>query len=134
MLSASLLLAFSSMGHATGVLVDGTIYNGTGKMVTSDDNNPALRVMNVGEATWSNGILSTSGTGLGVVLVETNSTLNLTWVPSVMASSSAAMVLVVCTFVDNNQQVHFVTSDKKQFPPRKVTAACSQLGHMTSTH
>ncbi|WP_177409268.1 autotransporter outer membrane beta-barrel domain-containing protein [Pseudomonas sp. Irchel s3h9] len=76
-LSASLLLAFSSMGHATGVLVDGTIYNGTGKMVTSGDNNPALRVMNVGDATWSNGILSTSGTGLGAVLVETSSTLNL---------------------------------------------------------
>ncbi|MBC8999251.1 autotransporter outer membrane beta-barrel domain-containing protein [Pseudomonas sp. N40(2020)] len=106
-LSASLLLAFSSMGHAAAVLVDGTIYNGTGTMTTSGDNNPVLRVMNVGEATWSNGILSASGTGLGAVLVETNSTLNLIGmtVNSLMANTSGLMASGGSTVNLQNTQV-----------------------------
>lgn len=106
-LSASLVLAFSSVGHAAAVLVDGTIYNGTGKMTTSGDNNPVLRVMNVGEATWSNGILSASGTGLGAVLVETNSTLNLIGmtVNSLMANTSGLMASGGSTVNLQNTQV-----------------------------
>lgn len=93
-LSASLLWAFSALGHAAVVTVDGTTYSGTGSKAAAGNNNPVLQVMNGGDATWTSGVLAASGTGLGTVLVQSNSTLNLidTRLTSLQANTPGLLV------------------------------------------
>lgn len=93
-LSCCMLLALSSVGQAAVVTVDGTSYSDSGLKAAAGNDNPVLLVMNGGEATWSSGYLSASGTGAGSVQVQSGSALNLieTTAASLQANTPALVL------------------------------------------
>lgn len=106
-LSASLLMAFSTLGHAAEIVVDGTTYSDSGLKASAGNNNPVLQVINGGEATWGVGELTASGTGAGAVLVQSASTLNLngTSLSSLQANTPALALFGGSVFNSANSQV-----------------------------